>query len=166
MMSTSRSSTSRRMPHKGEQEEERRENEHVGTAVDTEGRNMKCDIRHPREIGRRLNGLRERLARRGAAAILGDSAVGQVVSTGTVNFLNIYNTVLVVRLVCTWFPNAPPSLVQPLRYGERVVTRQTRHDRQRDKRESDRRRGLLIYTHTQRHTHVWHRELRMADMRL
>ena len=123
----------RRTQHKVE-EERRRENEHVGTAAESEGRRMKCDIRHPREIGRRLNGLRERLARRGAAAILGDSAVGQVVSTGTVNFLNIYNTVLVVRLVCTWFPNAPPSLVQPLRYVERAGTpnRQTRHDTYRE----------------------------------
>ncbi|CAA6664659.1 unnamed protein product [Spirodela intermedia] len=30
------------------------------------------------------------------------------------NFLNIYNTLLVVRLVLTWFPNAPPAVVAPL----------------------------------------------------
>ena len=61
--------------------------------------------------------LRKRLSRRGLAAILGGNVVGEVFSTGTVNFLNIYNTVLVVRLVSTWFPNAPQSIVQPLRCG-------------------------------------------------
>ncbi|KAL8501885.1 hypothetical protein ACS0TY_021121 [Phlomoides rotata] len=39
---------------------------------------------------------------------------GVVVSNGIMNFLNIYNTLLVVRLVLTWFPNAPPAVVSPL----------------------------------------------------
>ena len=53
--------------------------------------------------------------RSGVAAIIGDNVVGEVFSTGTINFLNLYNTVLVVRLVSTWFPNIPQSVVQPLR---------------------------------------------------
>ena len=67
--------------------------------------------------------LRKRLSRRGLAAILGGNVVGEVFSTGTVNFLNIYNTVLVVRLVSTWFPNAPQSIVQPLRCGRNCLHR-------------------------------------------
>ncbi|GMN63300.1 hypothetical protein TIFTF001_032387 [Ficus carica] len=42
------------------------------------------------------------------------SVAGLVVANGIINFLNIYNTVLIVRLVLTWFPNAPPSIVSPL----------------------------------------------------
>jgi YggT family protein len=49
------------------------------------------------------------------AAVLGDSVAGMVVSNGINNFLNLYNTVLVVRLVLTWFPNTPPAIVAPLR---------------------------------------------------
>ncbi|KAK6927210.1 CCB3/YggT [Dillenia turbinata] len=50
------------------------------------------------------------------AAILpgGDSVAGLVVTNGILNFLNIYNTLLVVRLVLTWFPNSPPAIVSPL----------------------------------------------------
>ncbi|KAI3411599.1 uncharacterized protein J3R85_017776 [Psidium guajava] len=50
------------------------------------------------------------------AAVLpgGDSVAGLVVANGISNFLNIYNTLLVVRLVLTWFPNAPPAIVSPL----------------------------------------------------
>jgi YggT family protein len=49
------------------------------------------------------------------AAVLGDSVAGTVVASGINNFLNLYNTVLVVRLVLTWFPNTPPAIVAPLR---------------------------------------------------
>ena len=49
------------------------------------------------------------------AAVLGDSVAGLVVSNGINNFLNLYNTVLVVRLVLTWFPSTPPAIVAPLR---------------------------------------------------
>ncbi|KAD6794845.1 hypothetical protein R6Q59_021271 [Mikania micrantha] len=49
-----------------------------------------------------------------AAIIPGDSLAGLVVSNGVLNFLNIYNTLLVVRLVLTWFPNSPPAIVNPL----------------------------------------------------
>ncbi|KAL6649320.1 hypothetical protein ACP70R_013544 [Stipagrostis hirtigluma subsp. patula] len=48
------------------------------------------------------------------AAVLGDSVAAVVVSNGINNFLNLYNTVLVVRLVLTWFPNTPPAIVGPL----------------------------------------------------
>uniref|UniRef100_J3LKK8 YGGT family protein n=1 Tax=Oryza brachyantha TaxID=4533 RepID=J3LKK8_ORYBR len=48
------------------------------------------------------------------AAVLGGSVAGVVVSNGINNFLSLYNTVLVVRLVLTWFPNTPPAIVAPL----------------------------------------------------
>ncbi|XP_078444383.1 YGGT family protein [Wolffia australiana] len=55
------------------------------------------------------------LSAEGFAAVLpGDSVAGLVVANGINNFLNIYNTLLVVRLVLTWFPNAPPAVVSPL----------------------------------------------------
>ncbi|CAG7910726.1 unnamed protein product, partial [Brassica rapa] len=63
------------------------------------------------------NTTRVRLAMsdHGFAAVLpGDSVAGMVVANGLINFLNIYNTVLVVRLVLTWFPTAPPAIVNPL----------------------------------------------------
>ncbi|XP_057516485.1 ylmG homolog protein 2, chloroplastic [Amaranthus tricolor] len=49
-----------------------------------------------------------------AAVLPGDSVAGIVVGNGIMNFLNIYNSLLVVRLVLTWFPNAPPQVVSPL----------------------------------------------------
>ncbi|EXB74895.1 Uncharacterized protein ycf19 [Morus notabilis] len=49
-----------------------------------------------------------------AAVLPGDSVAGLVVANGIINFLNIYNTVLIVRLVLTWFPNVPPFIVSPL----------------------------------------------------
>lgn len=49
-----------------------------------------------------------------AAILPGDSVAGLVVANGVNNFLNIYNTLLVVRLVLTWFPNSPPVIVNPL----------------------------------------------------
>nr|DAD44263.1 TPA_asm: hypothetical protein HUJ06_002493 [Nelumbo nucifera] len=49
-----------------------------------------------------------------AAILPGDSVAGIVVSNGILNFLNIYNTLLIVRLVLTWFPNTPPAIVSPL----------------------------------------------------
>ena len=51
-----------------------------------------------------------------AAILPGDSVAGLVVANGINNFLNLYNTILVVRLVLTWFPNSPPAIVNPLRY--------------------------------------------------
>lgn len=39
---------------------------------------------------------------------------GLVVTNGILNFLNIYNTLLIARLVLTWFPNAPSVIVSPL----------------------------------------------------
>ncbi|KAG5244068.1 YGGT family protein [Salix suchowensis] len=49
-----------------------------------------------------------------AAVLPGDSVAGLVVANGITNFLSIYNTLLVVRLVLTWFPNTPPAIVSPL----------------------------------------------------
>ncbi|CAB4296583.1 unnamed protein product [Prunus armeniaca] len=49
-----------------------------------------------------------------AAVLPGDSVAGLVVANGISNFLNLYNTLLVVRLVLTWFPNSPPAIVGPL----------------------------------------------------
>ncbi|KAL5783528.1 hypothetical protein ACOSP7_008557 [Xanthoceras sorbifolium] len=49
-----------------------------------------------------------------AAVLPGDSVAGLVVANGIMNFLNLYNTLLVVRLVLTWFPNSPPAIVSPL----------------------------------------------------
>ncbi|PON73106.1 CCB3/YggT-like [Parasponia andersonii] len=49
-----------------------------------------------------------------AAVLPGDSVAGLVVANGLSNFLNLYNTLLIVRLVLTWFPNAPPAIVSPL----------------------------------------------------
>ncbi|PIN23994.1 hypothetical protein CDL12_03297 [Handroanthus impetiginosus] len=49
-----------------------------------------------------------------AAILPGDSVAGVVVTNGILNFLNIYNTLLILRLVLTWFPNAPPAVVSPL----------------------------------------------------
>jgi YggT family protein len=49
-----------------------------------------------------------------AAVLPGDSVAGLVVANGLGNFLNLYNTLLVARLVLTWFPNAPPVIVTPL----------------------------------------------------
>lgn len=50
-----------------------------------------------------------------AAILPGDSVAGVVVANGILNFLNIYNSLLVIRLVLTWFPNSPPAIVAPLR---------------------------------------------------
>ncbi|XWS72379.1 hypothetical protein CRYUN_Cryun02cG0035200 [Craigia yunnanensis] len=49
-----------------------------------------------------------------AAVLPGDSVAGVVVANGILNFLNIYNTLLIIRLVLTWFPNSPPAIVSPL----------------------------------------------------
>lgn len=49
-----------------------------------------------------------------AAAIPGDGVVEQVFTSGISSFLNLYNTVLIGRIILTWFPNAPPAIVQPL----------------------------------------------------
>lgn len=49
-----------------------------------------------------------------AAIIPGDSAAEAVVTMGLYNFLNIYNTLIICRLVLTWFPNPPQVIVEPL----------------------------------------------------
>ncbi|KAF5743157.1 hypothetical protein HS088_TW09G01222 [Tripterygium wilfordii] len=55
------------------------------------------------------------LSNHGFAAVLpGDSVAGIVVANGLMSFLNLYNTLLIVRLVLTWFPNTPPAIVSPL----------------------------------------------------
>ncbi|EFJ52262.1 hypothetical protein VOLCADRAFT_79012 [Volvox carteri f. nagariensis] len=49
-----------------------------------------------------------------AAIIPGDSTAELVLTNGINNFLNLYNTALIVRLVLTWFPNPPAAIVSPL----------------------------------------------------
>eukprot|EP00899_Mesostigma_viride_P007009 jgi/Mesvir1/16309/Mv12761-RA.1 len=49
-----------------------------------------------------------------AAIIPGDSAVELVLTTGLYNFLNLYNTIIIARLVLTWFPNPPQFIAEPL----------------------------------------------------
>ena len=49
-----------------------------------------------------------------AAIIPGDSVAEMVVTSSVFNFLNIYNTLLISRLVLTWFPSAPQVIVNPL----------------------------------------------------
>lgn len=49
-----------------------------------------------------------------AAIIPGDSVAEMVVTSSVFNFLNIYNTLLITRLVLTWFPSAPEVIVNPL----------------------------------------------------
>ena len=49
-----------------------------------------------------------------AAMIPGDSAVESVITSGIYSTLNIYNTLLIGRLILTWFPNPPRQLMYPL----------------------------------------------------
>ena len=49
-----------------------------------------------------------------AAMIPGDSAVESVITSGIYSTLNIYNTLLIGRLILTWFPNPPRQLTYPL----------------------------------------------------
>lgn len=49
-----------------------------------------------------------------AAIIPGDSAPELVITTGINSFLNIYNTLLVGRLILTWFPSPPQAIAGPL----------------------------------------------------
>jgi YggT family protein len=55
------------------------------------------------------------LRRRNFAAIIpGDSVAETVVASSIFNFLNIYNTLLITRLILTWFPSAPEVIANPL----------------------------------------------------
>ncbi|MCL7051837.1 hypothetical protein MKW94_003624, partial [Papaver nudicaule] len=68
-----------------------------------------------RSMRRRDLILSNSLSKHNFAAVLpGDSVAGLVAANGVLNFLNIYNTVLVVRLILTWFPNSPPAITNPL----------------------------------------------------
>ncbi|KAL2632573.1 hypothetical protein R1flu_004052 [Riccia fluitans] len=49
-----------------------------------------------------------------AAIIPGDSVVEVVITSGIFSFLNIYNTLLITRLILTWFPNPPAIIANPL----------------------------------------------------
>lgn len=72
---------------------------------------LQCSFQIPRRNCWKL----DMLSNQNFAAILpGDSVAGIVVANGILNFLSIYNTLLVVRLVLTWFPNTPPAVVSPL----------------------------------------------------
>ncbi|KAL3695096.1 hypothetical protein R1sor_008747 [Riccia sorocarpa] len=67
--------------------------------------------------GRKRSLQTQRIALRGgkfAAIIPGDSVVEVVITSGIFSFLNIYNTLLITRLVLTWFPNPPAIIANPL----------------------------------------------------
>ncbi|CAL5229481.1 g12812 [Coccomyxa viridis] len=49
-----------------------------------------------------------------AAAIPGDSAIEQVLTTGFSSFLSLYNTIIIARILLTWFPNPPQAIASPL----------------------------------------------------
>eukprot|EP00243_Klebsormidium_subtile_P004168 TRINITY_DN17965_c0_g1_i1.p1 TRINITY_DN17965_c0_g1~~TRINITY_DN17965_c0_g1_i1.p1 ORF type:complete len:309 (+),score=48.68 TRINITY_DN17965_c0_g1_i1:58-927(+) len=49
-----------------------------------------------------------------AAILPGDGVAEMVATTSILNFLNIYNTLLIGRLVLTWFPNPPEIIANPL----------------------------------------------------
>lgn len=49
-----------------------------------------------------------------AAMIPGDSVAESVITSGLFSTLNIYNTLLIGRLILTWFPNPPSQIVYPL----------------------------------------------------
>jgi YggT family protein len=49
-----------------------------------------------------------------AAMIPGDSVVESVITSGLYSTLNIYNTLLIGRLILTWFPNPPRQIMYPL----------------------------------------------------
>ncbi|DBB03563.1 hypothetical protein WJX82_005116 [Trebouxia sp. C0006] len=49
-----------------------------------------------------------------AAVIPGNSIAEQVITTGLSQFLSLYNTAIIVRLVLTWFPNPPQFIAGPL----------------------------------------------------
>ncbi|GAB2217686.1 hypothetical protein Droror1_Dr00000890 [Drosera rotundifolia] len=67
-----------------------------------------------RQIQCRNNPRMNNLSRHNFAAVLhGNSVAGVVVANGVLNFLNIYNILLTVRLVLTWFPSTPPAIVSP-----------------------------------------------------
>ncbi|CAK9183625.1 unnamed protein product [Ilex paraguariensis] len=76
---------------------------------------LPSDFHNISQISRRKYTNLNNLSNHNFAAILpGDSVAGVVVANGILNFLNIYNTLLIVRLVLTWFPNTPPAIVSPL----------------------------------------------------
>ncbi|KAG1668998.1 hypothetical protein FOA52_000591 [Chlamydomonas sp. UWO 241] len=49
-----------------------------------------------------------------AAILPGDSVAEAVITTGLLNFLNLYNAALIGRLVLTWFPSVPEQISSPL----------------------------------------------------
>ena len=49
-----------------------------------------------------------------AAIIPGSSPAEYVITTGIASTLNIYNTLLICRLILTWFPDPPRAIVGPL----------------------------------------------------
>ncbi|KAJ4950530.1 hypothetical protein NE237_027362 [Protea cynaroides] len=76
---------------------------------------LSADFRNFSQVYGRNSRTSDSLSMHKFAAILpGDSVAEIVVTNGILNFLNIYNSILVVRLVLTWFPNSPPAIVSPL----------------------------------------------------
>ncbi|XP_043719516.1 ylmG homolog protein 2, chloroplastic [Telopea speciosissima] len=76
---------------------------------------LSADFRHFSQVNCRNYRNSHSLSMHKFAAILPGDSVAEIVATnGILNFLNIYNSLLVVRLVLTWFPNSPPAIVSPL----------------------------------------------------
>lgn len=49
-----------------------------------------------------------------AAILPGDGVLEQVVASGTLNTINLFNAAITIRLILTWFPQAPEAIVSPL----------------------------------------------------
>ncbi|XP_042518978.1 ylmG homolog protein 2, chloroplastic-like [Macadamia integrifolia] len=76
---------------------------------------LSADFRHFSQVNCRNYRNSDSLSMHKFAAILPGDSIAEIVATnGILNFLNIYNTLLIVRLVLTWFPNSPPAIVSPL----------------------------------------------------
>ncbi|KAL6502060.1 hypothetical protein OROGR_027193 [Orobanche gracilis] len=57
-----------------------------------------------------------------ASILPGDSVSGTVITDGISSFLDIYNSLLVARLVFTWFPTAPRAVVSPLGCSNNAIS--------------------------------------------
>jgi YggT family protein len=75
---------------------------------------FKLRVELDRGASQRLQKTSFMRSRNFAAIIPGDSVAEMVVTSSVFNFLNIYNTLLITRLVLTWFPSAPEVIVNPL----------------------------------------------------
>lgn len=72
--------------------------------------------RPPKRIGVRHSHQHQQIVvpPRFAAILPGDGVAEQVIAASTLNFLNLYSAAITVRLIITWFPQAPEAIVAPL----------------------------------------------------